>query len=184
MVVVVAATTAASTYTIIVVLAKVFGEKFTVVQIVVELFNVVVAMLIEAHFNPNTELLWLLLLLRSTGAAEGWLEELVTLIKNSVFVYELLKAPVVRFAESIYRVLDVDVLAPIVHNAEHHLYLDWLVAHVLKKNGEEVFAVGAGAVRVKYEPPLRRLLGGAGGRCGRRCSCCRRADTSTRYRLL
>ncbi len=126
-------------------------------KIIVEFFDIVVSMLVQTHLDLDTE--------RTAAAATTTdaffrLEKLVPLIQDGILVYELLEAPVIRLAESIHRVLHVDIVALVFHNAKHHLYLHRLVAHVLEKNGEEVLAVGARSVRVENEPPHGRLLAG------------------------
>jgi len=73
-------------------------------------------------------------------------------------VDKLLESPVVRLAELIHRILDIHILTGIVHYREHHLDLNRLVTQVLQKYAQEVLAVGACAIRVENQPPIRWLL--------------------------
>jgi len=128
---------------IVVVLGEILAEYFAVVQIVVELFNVLVLVLVEAHFDANAE--------RAVA------QELALLKEDRILVDELFEAPVVAFVEFVHRVLHVDVFVVVVDDGEHHLYLHRLVGQILEKDAEEVLAVGAGAIRVEYQAPIRVL---------------------------
>ncbi|RMZ98407.1 hypothetical protein BpHYR1_008799, partial [Brachionus plicatilis] len=95
-------------------LAKVVRQQLAVVQVLVELFDVVVLVLVEPHLDPHQQ-------------PPVLLEELVLLVENGVLVDQLLEAPVVGLLKSIYSVLDVDVVVVVVHDGEHHLNFERLV---------------------------------------------------------
>lgn len=118
-------------------------------QILVELFDVVVFVLVETHLDTHNQRTAVI----GPASRRRWFNKLFALIYDGVFVYELLEAPVVGVRELVHRVLDVDLVVLVVHDREHHLNLDRLVRHVLEKHGQEVLAVDARTVRVEDETP-------------------------------